>query len=233
VPLSATPLFQLRELRKSYGSQSVLKSLDLDFFGGDFVLLLGANGSGKSTLLRICAGLIRPDGGRIEGDIGQIAHAGHALFLYAGLTVRENLDLASKLLGRPSENLDEYLTEWSMLSHAGKKISELSKGLQYRTSICRALLGGAAFTFLDEPTSSLDEASNTLLLEKLRARAERNPDSFTVIATHDLARLKSSANRVVVLQDGQVAFDSRRKEEALSRAEAIEAAINFYLEINR
>lgn len=233
--------FSLQAISKSYGSHTVLRDLNLKIGNGELVLLLGANGSGKTTLLRICAGLTRPDSGTVasQGQTGVLApesfgYVGHALGLYAGLTVLETIELNVKLLGIETDYA-EVLRWWELEAQGSKKIHELSKGLQYRVALCRALLHNPPYLFLDEPTSSLDQQSFELLLERVNVAVKPAENvGFAVIATHDVSRLAGSATRVVVLQAGVIAHDSgdvgAAAEDALERKDRI---ITEYLKGNR
>lgn len=244
MPEKEKTAFELKGISKSFGRHQVLKNLSLSVNQGDFALLLGANGSGKSTLLRLCVGLSRPDRGNVlfQGssqnpqNSRDIGHAGHSLFVYGNLTVKENISLFCELMDI-SRDVDSYLEEWQLQSHGDKRVFELSKGLQFRVSLCRAFIHHPRFLFLDEPTSSLDEASTERLIRKAKeCSAEDEKGGFVVVATHDVKRLKEHANRIMVLQNGVITKDlSRLQAEDPRRPleELKEEVIEYYLETNR
>lgn len=235
---------ELSAVYKSFNRYRVLNGLSLRMNYGDFALLLGANGSGKSTLLRVCTQLGRADKGEVllegksEGFFNprMVGHAGHNLFVYGNLTVKENIALFRDL-SSADVNLDAWLEEWQLAKHASKKIFELSKGLQYRTSLCRALLCRPRFLFLDEPTSSLDEKAVKFLMQKIREIfAENKERGFVLIATHDLKRVEKYSNRVMVLKDGIIAKDLfylQCESQDKSLEELKREVIEYYLEANR
>lgn len=244
MPKKENPVFELDGIKKSFGTHKVLKNLCLKINTGDFVLLLGANGSGKSTLLRICVGLSRPDKGKVcfPGNNEQkplekaVGHAGHSLFLYKNLSVRENIELFARVMG-VSLTLDSTLKEWSLHHERNKKIFELSKGLQYRVSLCRAFLNTPQFLFLDEATSSLDEQATILVLNKIKANFQKTGKrGFVLIATHDVRRLRDHANRIMVLKDGVIArdlLDIQNDSPEMPLEEAKNKVIDYYMEANR
>ena len=217
---------------KAYGAQPVLCDLSAGFAAGECALLLGANGAGKSTLLRICAGLLRADRGRVtlNGKVPrgrEVGYFGHQALLYGALTLEENLRLIGSLTGS-SERVAEELAFWELDAHRHKPINELSKGLQSRAALARTFLHRPPLLLLDEPTSALDEHALQLLLEALKRNGAFHAGrACSVIATHDLARLKSAASRIVILQQGRIAADSQA--EGADR----ERVIARYLEANR
>ena len=230
---------RIDSLSKSYGQSIIIDDLCLDCFAGEVILLLGANGSGKSTLLRILSGLARPDSGSALTAAGQIlkpsaiAHFGHKLFLYGNLTVEENLTLYSSLK-MIAHDPSHYITRWGLTPDRAKRINELSKGLQTRTSLCRAFLGLAQYVFLDEPTNALDEAGIDALFQSIEE--SRLAGSTVIIATHDLTRLSSIATRVVILHQGKINMDSRTlagQSRALDNELLNDRIFVYYRTLNR
>jgi len=243
-------VFSLSQVEKSFGRQRVLgghdvfSGLTLEMYGGDFVLLLGANGVGKTTLLRICVGLSRADRGLLSyancavgaHPMSEIGHSGHELMLYDNLTLSENLKLIAGLMNIEM-SVQEHIESWKLGPCAGKPLSELSRGLQYRASLCRMFLGDPHYMFLDEPTSSLDEASLDLFVRNVRKRLQSGPEEcFALVATHDVMRLLEAASRIIVLHDGVIARDTLLLQEADSHVtldQSKQAVIDFYRSVNR
>jgi len=191
---------------KRFGPQRVVQSVSLSIGIGEVVLLLGANGAGKSTLLRILAGLVRADSGDvIRAQGSRIGFASHHTFLYSKLSVRENMGLYAALLGSEAAEQNELLNRWHLSSFAQTPINQLSKGTQAKVSLVRALLGKPEILLLDEPSSNLDEQSVDVLLDEVRSQQARG---LCIIATHDVARLKQIATRVIVLERGALVADS-------------------------
>ena len=200
-------LVELRGIVKRFGSSVVVNNVSFSCKPGEVVLLLGANGAGKSTLLRIIANLVRADRGVVQHDAStRVGYAGHYTCLYSKLSVRANLSLYAAILGIDSTGLQRMLTAWGLNDAQHKSVAEVSRGVQSRASLARALMGEPELLVLDEPSSNLDEASAETLCEVIRAQASRAGAS--IIATHDLARLQSVATRVIVLERGAVIADS-------------------------
>ncbi len=206
---------RLDGLSKRYGTVRVLSRVSISFALGERVLLLGKNGAGKSTLLRACGGLLRPDSGSIifEGEqtnpFHAIGYVGHQPMLYADLSIEENLSLGATVRGIPMR-IEAYLKEWQLEECASRRIRDLSKGQVAKAAIAGALIHAPRFIFLDEPTSSLDDAAARMFLERLSGIS----DSMVVIASHDISRVREFCNRVVLLENGLVVADSAQGEAA-------------------
>ncbi len=221
-------MLEVKDVSKTFGALSVLKRLSLACGPGEVALLVGANGAGKSTLLRIVAGLARPDSGTVVRSTDRIGFLSHHLFLYGRLSVKENLELFASVRGMA---LSKELVDRLELSNVmDRPVCELSKGMQARVGIARAFLGHPDVVLLDEPTSNLDEKGTALLLAEIQRRQfETDGRVRFLIATHDLHRMASIANRVAVLSDGMVHSDSG---PGASR-ETIADALERYREVNR
>lgn len=233
----------LEGISKTIGNATILRNLTLSLPCTDTVLLLGANGAGKSTLLRICSGLMQPSTGAVRvsdsasstrkllpGEAGYMAH--HSM-LYGELSVRENLEFFSTLVGVSTSAVDSGIQRWELTKHEGKKPAELSKGLLARVSLCRTFLTRPRFLFLDEPTSTLDQHSCAILLQELsELRQFHRQQLLLVIATHDLSRLQSIAGRVIILGSGSILHDSATATDN-SGTSLVQHAVSVYLEHNR
>jgi ABC-type multidrug transport system ATPase subunit len=223
------PSLGVQGVQKTFGHAPVLRQLSLSFGPGECVLLLGANGAGKSTLLRLLAGLSSADKGRVFNSFpGRIGFLSHHLFLYGRLTVRENLELFSKLSGR--SRVEYALARWGLESYASALVSELSKGNQSRVALARTFMGDPFVLLLDEPSSHLDDRGIQLLAEGLReVHAAQSGSSLTILATHDIHRLASLATRVIALARGQVLADSGPN----AASSELQRIIDLYRESNR
>ena len=224
-PVSAG--IELRGVRKSFGKTAVLKGIDLTVPPSQKLLLLGPNGAGKSTLLRILAGLTPPDEGGMSGIPGgePCGYVGHQLMLYRYLTVEENLDFATRLVGRGTADVAHSLERWGLGEVRKKMLPELSRGQQFRLSVCRALVTRPRYLFLDEPTASFDDRSVDILFNEIAACLAGERGGGVVIASHDIARVRGKVDRVIVLKGGTIAADS-----ATSSGDDV---IAFYREVNR
>lgn len=223
-----TVILALDNVKVSYGSEKVLRGVTCSWSAGDVCLVLGANGGGKSTLLRTSAGLSTPDSGTVTllDDSFRVGHLGHASFLYLNFTVLENLSFYASL-GKLSVDLKEELERWDLRKVAHKKARELSKGTQARAGLCRSMLHRPNMLLLDEPTASLDEHGVAILGENITLLKERVHHCAIAIATHDISRVSSLANRALVIEGGVVRADTATGDLPL------EIAIEEYKRHNR
>jgi ABC-type multidrug transport system ATPase subunit len=217
---------EARQILKRFGAQTIIKDLSISFKGGDVVLLLGANGAGKSTLLRVLAGLTRPDRGRISITNGfRVGFAGHYTALYSKLSLEQNLAIYAKLvafrdMSSAQDLLRGALREWGLEDLRDHAVSEVSRGAQSKASLARALMGNPEVLLLDEPSSNLDERATETLRSIVTEKSRAN--GITIIATHDLARLRDIATRVVVMEKGGVVADSGQSGDLGDLNETIE-----------
>lgn len=219
---------EARRVSKFFGDLTALRDVSLRLDPGDAVLLYGANGAGKTTLLRTLAALARPSEGEVlfagrslttdsrpaKSSIGFVSHA---TFLYGELTGRENLRFFGRLygLGDLERKVGRALDLFGVRERSDEPARNLSRGLQQRMSLARALLHDPAFLLLDEPFTGLD-ADSARNLERL---LERLPDEGKglVFSTHNYSQGASIARRLVSLERGRVKYDG--PVEAGSRQE--------------
>jgi heme exporter protein A len=188
-----------RGLGRSFGTKRVLRDLDLAVAERDLLLVTGPNGSGKSTLLALCAGLLVPTSGELEVDVerGRIGYLAHEPLVYRELTALENLDLYGRLYRVPErrERIGMLLERYGLWDARRERVATLSRGMQQRLALCRALLHEPDLLLLDEPYAGLDEEGAKLLDGELGALAgtrtlvlaTHNPDRVGALATGRLA----------------------------------------------
>jgi heme ABC exporter ATP-binding subunit CcmA len=174
---------------------------------GEHVAVLGENGAGKTTLLRILATALRPTSGRLE-IAGLDAHrerrrlrhylgyTGHALGLYPALSAAENLEFFCDLQGTARSRVDEVLDSVGLTRAAGRRAGDLSRGMQQRLGIARAILHDPRLLILDEPDASLGADAADLLTRVMAGKT-------VVLATHDHALANRLCPRTLELRHGR------------------------------
>ena len=214
-------LFEIKNLRKSFGDNLVLDNVSIDFPAQSATVIIGASGSGKSTLMRcmnlleeLNDGQINLDGSDISAygtDIdsvrGQIGSVFQAFNLFPHLTVVENITLAPRLVRGVKKvvadtNARQLLARFGLADKADEFPNLLSGGQQQRVAIIRAVATHPKILLLDEVTSALDPV---LIAEVLTLISELKQEGMTmVIATHEMGFAKKIADRVVFLHKGRV-----------------------------
>jgi len=223
---------------------AALKSVDFDIRRGECVAILGPNGSGKSTLVRLLSTLLLPDGGTATvfgKDAFKDTRAVRRLVnrvsveasFFKKMSAVENLSYAARFYGlRPHETKDkipEILTRVGFpADRRDEPMENLSRGMQQKVALARALLTAPILLLLDEPTTGLDPRSKQEVQEFIReVRAEH--DATVLLCTHDLAEAETLADRVGILDDGELlclepADDLKRRYDSTTLEEAFFAA---------
>jgi ABC-2 type transport system ATP-binding protein len=186
---------------------------------GDMQGILGANGSGKSTLIRLISGLLTLDSGRVEvfgHDIERDEMAVKRLInrvsvdaaFFKKLSPMENLLFAARLYGidggvarRQTVSILERLGIAE--KRVGRPVEQMSRGMQQKVAIARALLTSPTLLLLDEPTTGLDPRSK-LDVQTFIEEINETHDATIVLTTHDLAEAERLCSRITVLNDGRV-----------------------------
>ncbi len=212
-------MIEVQQVSKSFGNRKVLKNLDLCLEPGEIVALVGLNGIGKTTLIRTLCGLCQPDSGQIYIDgvefsqetpslrtkIGVVLHS---TMLYPNLTCRENLDFYASLYGLKMRKtrVSELLARFNLEARANEKVRTLSRGLQQRLSIARALVHYPRYLFMDEVFSGLDQHSLTDLNKIVKDLAANG--NAVLFSTHEIDKIFSIATRVTILHQGVINYSS-------------------------
>ncbi|WP_292781004.1 amino acid ABC transporter ATP-binding protein [Methanobrevibacter sp.] len=207
-------LLEIKNLKKSFGDNVVLKDISLDVERGEVLAIIGPSGSGKSTLLRCITGLDHQDGGIIdfEGTFGLVFQNFN---LFPHHSVMKNITNAPiRVQKRKKEEVFDHAR--SLLKQMGLEDKEdaypceLSGGQQQRVSIARALAMNPDILFFDEPTSALDPELTGEILEVIRELAENN--MTMVIVTHEMAFARNVADSVIFMDDGVIVEEGTPEE---------------------
>ena len=218
-------------LARAFGGRRAVEDVTLALRAGECLALFGPNGAGKTTLLRMLAGLLRPTAG--EARIGGIALPGgaaarsrvglvsHRSLLYAALTARENVEFAARLHGvpEPAAAAERALAAMEVADRADAPVRLLSRGLQQRVSIARAMVHAPDVVLLDEPFTGLDERGARALTRALETLLATG--AALVLVTHNLAEGLALATHAAVMRAGRIVSLERRGEiEPASFAES-------------
>jgi ABC-2 type transport system ATP-binding protein len=251
----AIPALLIDGLSKSFvvGRKSTpvaaITDVNLRLERGEIHGILGANGSGKSTLIRLISGLLTLDKGRVEVfglDIERDEMAVKRLInrvsvdaaFFKKLSPMENLLFAARLYG-----LDGKAAKADSLSilarlgisekRVGRPVEQMSRGMQQKVAIARALLTSPTLLLLDEPTTGLDPRSK-LDVQTFIEEINTTHDATIVLTTHDLAEAERLCSRITVLNDGRIVTDGTPAElkaqtgERLGREATLEDVFMTY-----
>lgn len=177
-------LLRATGLNHSYSRHlKILEKIDLSLGKGEVILLSGPNGAGKTTLIKILAGLIKPTSGEV--------HCAEKLslflpesYLYADLSLMENLELFSRLYGAPMDKAIQLAESLGLASLLSFRFRHLSRGQKVRASLCRTFLWEAPLILLDEPMGGLDAVSSELVLS-LFSRLKSEGKTILFSAPHE------------------------------------------------
>lgn len=211
------PILQIREINKSFANKRVLSGITFDLYPGEIIALLGPSGCGKSTLLAIVAGIEDPDNGEIYWKGMQINAVpphkrGFGLMfqedvLFPHLNVYENVAFGLRMQKKDPEFIQKSVAETLELvglqEMKQRNVNTLSGGEQQRVALARSIAPQPGLLMLDEPLSSLDRSLSERLLNEI-SRILREVNQTAIYVTHDQEEAFSIADRVVLMNDGEI-----------------------------
>ena len=234
---------ELKHIDKFYGSNHVLRDINLTIEDGDFMTLLGPSGCGKTTTLRVVSGLEKPQNGIILMDGKEIVNAAEASFappskrnlnlvfqsyaLWPHMTVYDNIAFGLKIQKMSKAEIDRRVMDSLRMMridmYKDRYPTELSGGQQQRVAIARALATNPKVLLCDEATSALDPKTTNAILELIR-EINQKLGITVIIITHQMSVVESTCRHVAILEEGQVveqgevsAVFSHPKSEAARR----------------
>jgi len=237
----SAPFVAVENLRKSFGSHTVLNGISLSVGRGETLAVLGRSGTGKSVLLRLIIGLEKPDSGSIcihgrniaglaLDQMGEIRKKVGFLFqhaaLYDSLTVAENVAFplvhhrAEMSRSERTDRVRELLAEVGMEGDLDKMPSDISGGMQKRVGLARALALEPEILLLDEPTAGLDPISSGEI-DDLILKLQRERRMASIVVTHDLHSARTIANRLALLDQGNVVIEGKYEDLDQSKIEFV------------
>ena len=211
--MTSTPVLEADGLVRAFGGRRAVDGVSFTLGAGDCLALFGPNGAGKTTLLRLVAGLLAPGQGSVLVNgvslkagaeaRAQVGLVSHASMLYGALTVRENVELAARLYGLmdPSTSAMAALALMGVEDRADTPARTLSRGLQQRVSIARAMVHAPRLLLCDEPYTGLDVAGSVALTEVLTERREAG--AALLLVTHNLTEGLALATQAAIMRRGR------------------------------
>ena len=230
-------------LRKEYGSFTAVESLDFDVLKGEIFGIVGPNGAGKTTTLKMLSGLIIPSLGSIKiqgldirknsGKIKQkLGFLPEESPLYEGMTAIDYLMFFSEIYGIEKETALTRIRELLdalKLDARDKKIGEMSKGMQRKVAIARALINDPEYLILDEMTSGLDPTTSKYLSDFV---LELKKQGKTIIfSAHNLYQVESICDHILIMNRGKV-VSTGTMPQIRKMCGAIEYSIEFNVRDN-
>lgn len=232
LPTQEGPLLSAQSVSKNYGHVVGCRDVNFELYRGEVLGIVGESGSGKTTLLKCLSGRLRPDQGSIQfalddgepqdvygmsepdrrrlqreawGFVHQNARDGLRMRVSAGANVAEPLmNLGNRHFGNMRELTIDWLQRVELdIARIDDNPKTFSGGMQQRIQIARNLVHGPSLVFMDEPTGGLDVSVQAKLLDLLRTLVRRL-NMAAIIVTHDLAVARLLADRLIVMQSGEV-----------------------------
>jgi phospholipid/cholesterol/gamma-HCH transport system ATP-binding protein len=222
--ISDEPVIEINNLKKSFGKQEVLKNVSLKLFNGENLVVVGKSGTGKSVLIQCIVGLLDSDGGTINvfeknitalnrkefGDLRQkIGFLFQSGALYDSMTVKQNLEFPLRRIKKNltekeiKEKVSEVLESVGLADSLNKMPSQLSGGMRKRISLARSIVVDPMIMLYDEPTTGLDPVTSDEI-SSLINDVQKKYKTSSMIITHDIKCALATANRIIMLNEGEV-----------------------------
>ncbi len=218
------PIIDIINLKKSFDQDVILKDVTLKLFEGENLVVLGKSGTGKSVLIKLIVRLLNADSGTIKvfdknvaelnrKELGELRQKIGFLFqsgaLYDSMTVRQNLEFPLRRMKNSlnekeiKEKINEVLENVGLTDTLDKMPSELSGGMRKRISLARTIVVDPQIMLYDEPTTGLDPVTSSEI-SSLIMDVQKKYKTSSIIITHDIECARYTANRIVMLDDGNV-----------------------------
>lgn len=234
-------MIHFRKVVKRFGDRTILKGITFSLHEGEILFILGTSGTGKSVLLKSIVGLLRPDEGEIYVDKQEVTKLTEAEYssvrkkcgmvfqhpaLFDSLTVFENVAFGLRKHFKMSESeiklkVRRALTMVNLVGIENKYPSEISYGMQKRVSLARTVAIVPKILLFDEPTTGLDPIT-TNAVNYLIEDLSRTLGATAIVVSHDMACAMAIADRIIVLDQGQIVAQGTPEEMLHSRVPLVE-----------
>jgi phospholipid/cholesterol/gamma-HCH transport system ATP-binding protein len=224
ITTSTIPVVEINNLKKSFGKQEVLKNVSLKLYNGENLVVVGKSGTGKSVLIKCIIGLLKNYDGEInvfqknmnelnEKELDELRQKIGFLFqsgaLYDSMTVKQNLEFPLRriLKDLTEKEIEEKVK--AVLEHVGladtlnKMPSQLSGGMRKRIGLARSIIVDPMIMLYDEPTTGLDPVTSDEI-SSLINEVQKKYKTSSIIVTHDIKCVFKTANRIIMLKEGEV-----------------------------
>jgi phospholipid/cholesterol/gamma-HCH transport system ATP-binding protein len=238
-------MIEVRDLKKSFGSQKVLDGISFKIQESDSVVIVGGSGCGKSVLLKHLIGLMQPDSGQIIIDNDDITHFDERALLqvrrkfgmlfqsaalFDSLNVAENISFVLRREGKLTpaeidERVEEVLEMVELPGTQKKKPSELSGGMRKRVGLARAIIYKPEIVLYDEPTTGLDPVVSDSI-DRLIIRVRERLKITTVVVTHDTRSMRRVGQRILMMVSGKIYAQGPPEEIFASQDPVVHRFVN-------
>jgi phospholipid/cholesterol/gamma-HCH transport system ATP-binding protein len=227
--LNVEPVIEINNLKKSFDKQDVLINVSLSLLKGENLVVVGKSGTGKSVLIKCIIGLLDSDGGTINvfkknvtslnrkelSDLRQkIGFLFQSGALYDSMTVKQNLEFPLRRIKKEltekeiEEKVNEVLENVGLTKALHKMPSQLSGGMRKRISLARSIIVDPLIMLYDEPTTGLDPVTSGEISSLINDVQEKYKTS-SIIITHDIKCARNTANRIIMLHEGEVYMEGK------------------------
>lgn len=236
-------IIEIKNLKKSFGAQDVIKNVSLKLLTGENLVIVGKSGTGKTVLVKCIVRLLNSDSGSIKvlgedvstlsrNELSELRKKVGFLFqsgaLYDSMTVKENLEFPLRRINKGlSQNeidkkIKKVLEDVGLSDALDKMPSQLSGGMRKRISVARIIVINPLLMLYDEPTTGLDPVTSAEI-SALIGDIQKKYNTSSIIITHDIACVRATASRIIMLQDGEVYLEGKltkfeKSEDALIKS---------------
>ncbi|MBK7684253.1 MAG: ATP-binding cassette domain-containing protein [Bacteroidia bacterium] len=225
-------VIEINNLKKSFGTQEVLKDLSLKLFDNENLVVLGKSGTGKSVLIKCIVSLLSSDDGTInvlgkdvltlsKKELSKMREKIGFLFqsgaLYDSMTVKQNLEFPLKRIKKNltqqerDQKIEEVLENVGLADALHKMPSQLSGGMRKRISLARTIVVDPIIMLYDEPTTGLDPVTSDEI-SSLILDVQKKYKTASIIITHDIKCAIKTADRIIMLAEGEVYLEGKTEE---------------------
>lgn len=222
--MNDSQIIEVKNLKIGFGDQNVLNDVSLRLLEGENLVVLGKSGSGKSVLIKCIVRLLKPDAGEINvlgkelnvlnrDELGELRKKIGFLFqsgaLYDSMTVKQNLEfpltrIKKDLTQKEIDNkILEVLENVGLTDTLNKMPSQLSGGMRKRVSLARTIVVDPLIMLYDEPTTGLDPVTSDEI-SSLINDVQKKYKTSSMIITHDIECARATANRIIMLHEGEI-----------------------------